>query len=709
MTQSTPNIAEQLKDVRVGARPELDVSRHVFGGEPAYVVMDPVSFQSHRFSQADYQVFIAINARQTLGKVFAGLVASGHLDADQEEEFYKFVLSLTQRGLLNLPLADGGRHFKRFEERREAKQKGRLMRSLFLRVPLVRPDRFLNRTMFLFKPLFTWGALVVWALCCIASLLVILSRWDEVTSPMASILALGNLPVLWTLLVVLKVIHEFGHAYACKRFGGEVPEMGAYFIMFTPCAYVDASASWGFTSRWQRVIVALAGMYFESIAAMMALAIWVLTPSGTLHDAAYYAVVLSTVVTVAFNANPLMRYDGYYVLSDALGIPNLRAESDKSLRGLATRLLYGVRGKANDGSRKRSLGLAAFGVAGAVYKVMLLLGISLVIAQKLPLVGFGVALMYVVQSLRQSGLSLINYLRFSEELEGRRTRAITTTIAIALAGMVLVSAVPIPGRVESVGVVTRLDEVTVRAAVPGFVTEVFVECGDPVSSDEIICRLDNIDIELAAKQLELQTKATELRWEQELYSARQTAARTQATLDDLLEDRETAEQRRDSLDVRSARKGVITNCESIQVGAFLKRGDPVATVGAGPWAIRVLLTGEQLVDAALTTKAKVRMRFMGNPNKVLEGHVEQVASQGLTKVEREELTHLAGGEIAVDPQSHESANALFEVLIFLEQDPDEQLRSGSTAQVFFPGTRTTLLAMLYRRGLQIVNDLRMLG
>lgn len=709
MTQTAPSLAEQLKEVRVGARPELDVSRHVFGGDAAYVVTDPISFQSHRLSQADYQVFIAINARQTLSKVFSGLVASGHLEADQEEEFYKFVLSLTQRGLLNLPLSDGGRLYKRFEERKEAKQKGRLMRSLFLRVPLVRPDRFLSNTMYLFRPLFTWVALGIWALCSLASLLVILSRWDEVTSPLSSILAIGNLPVLWTLLIVLKVIHEFGHAYACKRFGGEVPEMGAYFILFTPCAYVDASASWGFPSRWHRVVVALAGMYFESIAAMMALALWVLTPSGTLHDAAYYAVVLSTVVTVAFNANPLMRYDGYYVLSDALGIPNLRAEADKSLRTVATRVIYGVRGKQSGNGRVRSISLAVFGFAGAVYKVMLLLGISLVIAHKLPLVGFGVALMYIVQSLRQSGLSLLNYLRFSEELEGRRNRAIVTTVGIAVAGLVLMFVVPIPGRVESVGVVTRLDEVTVRAAAPGFVREVLVECGDPIVSDELICRLENIDIQSEAQQLELQTKATKLRWEQELFSNRQSAARTEAMLEDLYEDQETAEQRRAALEVRSAHTGVVTNCESTQVGTFLKRGDPVATVGAGPWAIRVLLTGEQLVDAALTPRAKVRIRFMGNPNEVFVGHVAQVASQGQTKVEREELTHLAGGEIAVDPQSHESVNPLFEVMVFLDKDPGEQLRSGSTAQVFFKGTRTTLLAMLYRRGLQLVNDLRMLG
>ncbi|MEM9352035.1 MAG: site-2 protease family protein [Planctomycetota bacterium] len=706
MSQQTPNLAAQLADVRVGVRPELEVSRHVFGGEPAYVVIDPVSFQSHRFSEHDYQVFVAIHDRQKLGSLLAELTARGVIEDDQEEEFYAFILSLTQRGLLNLPLSDGGRLFKRFEEKRQAKRKNRLMSSLFLRVPLVKPDRFLNCTVHLVRPLFTRAAFALWCAALLASLAVVFSRWDEVTSPMASILAVGNIPVLWTLLVVLKVVHELGHAYACKRFGGQVPEMGAYLIMLTPCAYVDASASWGFPSRWQRVVVALAGMYFESIAAMFALAVWVATPPGTLHDAAHYAVVLSTVVTIAFNANPLMRYDGYYVLSDALGIPNLRAEADRCLRSWASWLLYGVKRAESGRGRLHGAGMAAFGVAGALYKVTLLLGISLVIAQKLPLVGFGVAALYFLQTVKQSGLSLTNYLRFSDDLADRRRRATGVTALCAAALLLAVCLLPMPAGVEAVGVVTRQEELTVRAGAPGFVREVLVDSGDAVSADDMLCRLENIDIEAEAERLAAQSAALGVEWKRAIFEDRTTAARTEARRAEVVEDQKIAEERLQQLSVRAPRRGEVTGIDQTRVGMFVGKGDPIAVVGAGPWTVRTLLTSEQMVDARLAVDAPVLLRMIGLPGEVVEGRVLTVAAQGRKKVDQEELTHLAGGEIAVDPSTGEATNSLFEVTIAIGEGDHGWLRTGSTAQVAFDGERTTLLRYLCRRGLQLLHDLQ---
>ena len=655
MASPVPNIAEQLRDVRVGVRPELDVSRHVFGGEPAYVVRDPVSFQSHRLSAEDYQVFTSINDRQTLGVVCAGLIGSGVLEEDQEEEFYRFVLSLTQRGLLNLPLSDGGRLYKRFQQRQQAKRKSRLMSALFLRVPLVQPDRFLDRTIDLVKPMFTWTALAVWSVGLVASLVVVASRWHEVASPLASILAVGNIPVLWTLLVVLKVIHELGHAYACKRFGGDVPEMGAFFILFTPCAYVDASSSWGFTSRWQRVVVALAGMYFESIAAMFALAVWVFTPPGTLHDAAHYAVVLSTVVTIGFNANPLMRYDGYYILSDAVGMPNLRSEATQHIHDLAARILYGVRKERHGATPLKDIGLTLFGVASTIYKVGVVFGISLVIAHKLPLVGIGMAAMYVLQAVKGNFLSLLNFLRFSDQLEGRRRRAVGVTAALAFGTLLLVGAVPMPGGVETLAVVTRREEVTVRAETPGFLRDVLVEDGDSVSPDDVLCRLENLDIEADAQRLEAKTEALEVQWQRVLFEDRQKASRFETQLSQIKEDRRVAQQQRDALSVRSDRAGVVTSVEAERVGRFVQRGEPVAVIGAGPWTLKALLTAEQIIDAGLRPGEEVRFRLIGRPGETHTGRVVRVASQGLKKVEHAELTHLAGGGIAVNPESSESA------------------------------------------------------
>lgn len=242
---SHASLAQRLQDVHVGVRGELEVSRHVFGGEPCYVIRDPITFASHKLSREDYQVFAGLRNDQRLGTIFADLVSHNIAAADQAEDFYRFVLHLNQLGLLDLPVSDGKRLYSRFERKRSAERKSKILGILFLRVPLVQPDQFLGRTLHWIKPLFTPTASLPWLFCAMFSCLLLAWQWEEFCNPLGTMLATQNLPLIGGLLIGLKVIHELGHGYACKRFGGEVSEMGAYFILFTPCAYVDASAAWG--------------------------------------------------------------------------------------------------------------------------------------------------------------------------------------------------------------------------------------------------------------------------------------------------------------------------------------------------------------------------------------------------------------------------------------------------------------------------------
>ena len=705
MVNSASNLASQLHRVRVGLRPELQISRHIFGGEATYIVRDPVSFQTHRLTNEDYQVFVALTNQSTLGVVFNRLVDNGLLDRRQEDEFYRFVLSLTQRGVLNLPLSDGKRLHQRFEERRQTARKGLLMRALFLRVPLLQPDAFLDRTVDLVKPLFSRIAFVVWSLAILASLLIVASKWDEFMNPLGSMMALKNLPVLWSLLVTLKAVHEFGHAYACKRFGGEVPEMGAFFVLLTPCAYVDASSSWGFTNRWERVCVGLAGMYFESIAAMFALFVGVITPAGLVHDSASYAIVLATVVTIAFNANPLMRYDGYYILSDILGMPNLRSVAQQRARRLAALVLLGANPNGRAKVGLSDLCLSAFGAAAAVYKAMIVFGISLIIAYKLPLAGVAVAAAYVLHAFRNSVGSVVNYLRFSPDLEGRRRRAVAVSIALAAAATFAIAFAPMPGGIDVVAVVARLEEQTLRAETPGFVRAIFVANGDPVATGDRLCDLENIDVKSNAANLGVLARAAELEWRQAVFDDPATATRVRDAYLQLVEDYKLAQHQDESLRVRADRTGIVTTIQADQTGAFLRKGDPIATVGAGPWVLRILLTAEQFVDAQLPSGKQVAFRLAGDPTRTRLGTILTVASQGRNKVDHSELTHLAGGEIAVDPNTSESAEPLFEVTVLIDDDSTADMRSGSTAHVRLVAERKTLLNYLCRRGLKLIGDL----
>ena len=223
---------------------------------------------------------------------------------------------------------------------------------------------------------------------------ILVQRWDSFRHPHHSILASETLLFTWLALIGLKVVHEFGHAYACKVFGGKVPEMGAYLIAFTPCAYVDASAAWGFPQLRQRVIVSLAGMYVESIVAFVALLVWSWTDDLLVSSCAHQVVVLSTAVTVLFNINPLMRYDGYYVLSDVTGTPNLRQRGLAEVQSLLKRLI-GIRAPQTADGVGQIWFLRIYGFLSAIYKVSLVLAICTMIAFKFYLVGIVLAVIFL--------------------------------------------------------------------------------------------------------------------------------------------------------------------------------------------------------------------------------------------------------------------------------------------------------------------------
>ena len=159
----TPSLAERLRGVVVQVRGELDISRHVFRDGPAYVVRDPVTFATHRFDPEDYRLLGALRSDHTLGEIFDRLVSHGEITREEEEDFYAFILDLHQRSLLTLPVNNADALYQRFEKRRRAERLSKLLGVLFLRVPLVNPDRFLSRTIGLTRWLFTLPAFIPWA------------------------------------------------------------------------------------------------------------------------------------------------------------------------------------------------------------------------------------------------------------------------------------------------------------------------------------------------------------------------------------------------------------------------------------------------------------------------------------------------------------------------------------------------------------------
>jgi len=696
--EGLPRLADSLRPACVSSRQDLEVIRDLFRGKPAYIVQDPITFQSIRLDTEGYKIFASLNRNQTLGEIFQKMVDEGSNTKEGEDAFYELILSLHRLNFLNLPISDDKRLYKRYLQRSEARSTEKLMSFLFFRMPLFNPDIVLNKTQHLTKFLFTWWFFAIWIMLLTGASLLVVRGFEQLIQPIEGILVATNLPFIMILMIILKVIHEFGHAYACKRFGGTVPEMGVFLIVFAPMAYVDASASWGFPSKMRRLLVSLGGVYFESIVAMLAIYIWFLTGPGLLHDMAYNVIFLAGVTTLIFNLNPLMRYDGYYVLSDVTEIPNLRQRATQYVIQALKRAFLGIKSGNPPGAFGLKIFLFTFGVAAGLYKITLVLAISMAIAYKLYLVGLVLACFYAGSTLLKTIFKLSLYLFTAEETAAIRVRAVLVGLVVLTAIPLAIMSVGVPNTVRVAGVFHTEKEEVIRAGVEGFINKIDAAFGNEVTANAPLANLVNDSCNESVAEAMSQLKEAKIR-----YSAFQTADPVKARQE--LERIEALslhfDQRRmevEKLAIRSPEEGLIIHSLSPRdEGRFLMVGDHVATIASGEWRIKAILTEAEFIDMQPMVGDALRVRTPAKPDETIEAVVHQIIPGGTREVPIESLTQIGGGSIPVDPETSSAHEPYFEIALKLTGEKPSWLLHGMTCQVLCSGERDTLGALLVRK------------
>lgn len=701
-----PSLSEKLRNAHVGLREDLDVSRHQFRGQPSYIVRDPISFQSQRLDVGDYGVFVRIQPDRSLGVIFDELVEQDLVDRADEQKFYEFILSLHRVGFLQLPISDEKALFRRHLARQRARRKEKLLGFLFLRVPLWNPNAFLEKTIRHVRFVFSVPFFIAWVTLVVAAGVVLACRWSEVTQPIQGLLATGNLPAMWITLIVLKLCHEFGHAYTCRHYGGHVPEMGAYLILLTPCAYVDATASWGFTHKRHRVYVCLAGVYVEVFIAALAVFVWALTESSLVHSVAYNIIFLATVLTLMFNINPLMRFDGYYILSDLLEIPNLRAKSTEYVRSVLKRVLLGVPMKARPRGRRLGVTLFVFGVAASWYRAALIIGIACMLAAKMFYVGMALAISYIGAAMVKLVLGITQYLWYSKETAAIRYRAIALSLLALIIVPAALFAIPVPSHVYARGVLASESETVIRVREDGVLVDLPVVDDQVIAVGDRIARLHNDSFDELTATATAQLRASEIRVDAFRGSDvnRMLQEQEQAQVHrHMLED---AQGRAAQLDVRSPMAGrVVSVIKPAMRGAFLVAGTPLATIVESGRAVTTILSEQQMASAKPRIGQSVAFKPAAIPALTLQGVITRISPGGSKVIDVIPLTHLGGGDVAVDPATGRAQQPYFVLTIDLLQTPPRQLRYGITGTLRLAGGREPIGTRWTRRLVRFVNSL----
>jgi putative peptide zinc metalloprotease protein len=678
-----------------GLRPRLrahaDIHRHRTRGRVWYVLQDRQTGRFFRISAAANLILCLMDGRRTMEEIWQAAGARLGTDRPTRSDVFALLAQLHQADLLLSGLPPDMAELDRRADRQGSRRMMLWLRNpLALRLPLLDPDRFLDRTLPLARLVFSPAGLALW-LALVATALVLVSlHWDSLAGGISDrVFSTDNVLMLAVIYPLAKALHELAHAYTTRLGGGEVHEMGIMLLVLFPVPYVDASGATAFRGRWRRALVGAAGIMVELALASLATIAWVALEPGLARAAMFNVMLLCGVTTLVFNANPLLRFDGYYVLSDLIEIPNLDTRAKRYLLYLLQRYLLGVeRADSPVQAAGERAWLAGYGVVAGLYRLSIMLGIALVVAAKFFVLGVALALLSVGQMLVLPLLRGLRFLATGLPLRRRRRRAILAVAAVCgLAGLLLF-ALPLPYASIDEGVVWVPEEAALRAGADGAVARLLAVPGAIVAAGQpLIAQEDPVAAAAVAVD---RAQAVVLRGR---YVAVNLIDRVQALLVHEELDRAEArlaraEQRQRDLLLVASRPGrfVVPDADHL-IGAWRRQGEVLGyVIGSDDAAVRVVVPQAE-IDLVRRRTRGVAIRTADRPDVVQPAVIVRQTPSALERAPAPALTPQGGGPMLLDPASPKNERPLerfYEVeLRPAEATPAERIGSHAYARFDF--------------------------
>jgi putative peptide zinc metalloprotease protein len=513
IAQSSSLMPSTRRPVPLRRRADLTVERIDYQRGNYFVVKDPVSLKYYRLGPEHYRVLEMLDGTKSLEDVRTQLLLEFPYVRPSLGELQLVVIDLHSKSLAYSDRPGQGRVM--LERRRETRRKRWVTLAqniLCLRLPGWDPEWTLARLYPLVRWCFHPAVVTLHLVIVAAAYLLLATQFDTFQQKLPEFkqfFGWPNLIYLYATLAGMKVLHELGHGLTCRHFGGECHEIGMIFLVFSPTLYCDVSDSWMLKNKWQRIAIGAAGMWVESVLSSLALFVWWFTHAGLLHHLCLNVFFISSVSTVLFNANPLMRYDGYYMLSDLLEIPNLSEKSKTLLRNAFSQTCLGIETREDAYMPQQGRGwLIAYSIASTAYRWLVLFGITLflyTVLKPYELQSIGVTLAWcslagIVSSLIMEVTRIVKTPRSKPLNRSRIAASLLVVAALAAAAL----AIPLPLHVYAPFLIEPYQVVHVYSTVPGRINEVRAQPGDKVSSGDLILRL--IDPEKERKKQELQSQ-----------------------------------------------------------------------------------------------------------------------------------------------------------------------------------------------------------
>jgi putative peptide zinc metalloprotease protein len=505
-------ISSTSRPLTLRMRPDLSARLHRYHGRTFWVVKEPVGLNYFRFHEEEYAILGMLDGMSSLDELKEQFEQQFQPQKITYHDLLQFVGMLHRSGLVISEAAGQGQQLcKRRNDKKWRELMGKLSNVFALRFRGVDPDRFLTWLYQYTGWFFRWYTVLIVMTIGLAALLLVGVNFDEFSRRLPSFhqfFGPKNWLYLGATMAIVKVLHEFGHGLSCKHFKGECHELGAMMLVFTPALYCNVSDSWMLPNKWHRAAIGAAGMYVELFLASIATFVWWFSTPGLLNSIALSVMFICSVSTVMFNGNPLLRFDGYYILMDILEIPNLRQKATEITKRFFVWLCLGIEQPENPFlPHKHQWAFGLYTVAAVIYRWLVVFSILFFLNKVfepygLKIIGQLIALSGLVGLVVQPVWALWKFFYTPGRMHKVKRERMAATVAVVAAAVAFVLFVPLPYSVKCTFEVQPRQAQQVYTAVPGQITEVVLRPGQQVKPGDPILKLANPDLELELINLE---------------------------------------------------------------------------------------------------------------------------------------------------------------------------------------------------------------
>ncbi|MGE0755472.1 MAG: biotin/lipoyl-binding protein [Pirellulaceae bacterium] len=505
-------VSSTSRKLTLRMRPDLSARRHRYHGKTFWVVKEPIGLNYFRFHEEEYAILCMLDGQSSLDDIKEQFEEEFAPQKITFQDLQQFVGMLHRSGLVISDSVGQGRQLKRRRDQRKKRElMGRLANIFAIRFRGIDPKRLFD----LIFPYTAWffhpAAIVCVLLLGLSALTLVATEFDVFQARLPTFhefFGPANWIWLGTTMALVKVLHEFGHGLSCRYYGGECHEIGVMFLVFTPCLYCNVSDSWMLPSKWQRAFIGAAGMYVEIFLASIATFVWWFSEPGLLNHLALSVMFICSVSTVVFNGNPLLRFDGYYILMDLAEIPNLRQKSTEIVKRYFTQLCLGIEQPENPFlPQQRQLVFGLYTIAAVMYRWVVTFSILYFLNKVfepygLKIIGQAIALSGLVGLVVQPVYRLAMFFYLPGRAHKVKKHRVAATVAVIAALVALLVYLPLPFHVDCTLELQPRAATPVFAGVPGRIRTIEVQPGELVQPGTVLARLDNIDLQFEVLRLE---------------------------------------------------------------------------------------------------------------------------------------------------------------------------------------------------------------